>query len=103
MNVYGGTMTSSPGPMPIALRATDSAHRGVGHGDDRVAGRLERGELDLELLDVGAVDRAPDAGAQGPQQELLLLAPELRPAANGFVRTGVPPLIASAELEIARL
>ena len=25
MNVYGGTITSSPAPMPSALRATDSA------------------------------------------------------------------------------
>jgi hypothetical protein len=57
-----------------------------------VAGRLELGELDFELLDEGAVDRAPNAAVQGLQEQFLLRRAELRPAPEWRCSDGRPTI-----------
>ena len=104
MNVYGGTRTSSPAPTPTALRATERPIVALTVAT-AVARVVDGRELLLEPLHERPVDRSPDPGSKGFEQELLLLTPEDRPAARSArVRTGVPPSIASvaAALRVPR-
>ena len=55
MNVFAGTMTSSPGPMPAARRCQLEGVGAVGHAD-AVADAAPRREGVLELADLGALD-----------------------------------------------
>ena len=75
MKVLVGTITSSPGPMPSARRASSRAV-GAGGDADRVLGLAVGGELALEGLDLGAEGEGGVAG--DPLDHLEQLRDQLR-------------------------
>ena len=102
MNVYGGTITSSPGPMPSALRATDSA---IVPFTVAIAWRAA---WSLANSTSSSLTKVPSMDPQTPERRARSSAssssrPKTGHAAKGFVRTGVPPLMASADIETALL